>query len=95
MTTNSSDMQTPCKRFITGLTLTLASKNGVILQVDAWYLILSAMLRGEIPQSVREILDDCMLTARIEIGGEQYVFECLQPDEFQGDGREVTKNVTR
>jgi hypothetical protein len=86
--------QTTCKRFFTGLILTLSHKNGVILQVDSWYLILSSMLRGEIPKSIREILDDCMLTARINVNGEDYVFECLQPDEFKGDGREVTKSVT-
>jgi hypothetical protein len=87
-------MQLHEKRFFTGVTVTLCHKNGVILQVDVWYLILSAMLRGDIPKSVREILDDCMLTAKINIGGEDYVFECLQPQEFQGDGREVTKSVT-
>ena len=73
------------KSFCTPMTFTLSFEDRVLLQVDAWYLILSAILRSEPPFALGKALEESMLTARIEIGGEQYVFGIPQPPEFKGD----------
>ena len=78
-------MQTPEKRFITNMVLTLSHEGRVLIQIDAWYLILSAILRGGPPFLLNETLKDAMLTAQVEIGGERFTFEVPQPVEFEGD----------
>ena len=78
-------MQTPEKRFITNMVLTLSHEGRVLIQIDAWYLLLSAILRGGPPFLLNETLKDAMLTAQVEIGGERFTFEVPQPVEFEGD----------
>lgn len=79
------------KRFCTPMMFTLSFEDRVLLQVDAWYLILSAILRAEPPFALSKALEESMLTAKIEIGGEEYVFEVPQPPEFKDDNEEMPK----
>lgn len=67
------------------MVLTLSHEGRVFIQIDAWYLILSAILRGGPPFLLNETLKDAMLTAQVEIGGERFTFEVPQPVEFEGD----------
>lgn len=77
--------KTPEKRFITNMVLTLSHEGRVLIQIDAWYLILSAILRGGPPFLLDDTLNHAMLTARVEIGGQEFVFGVPQPLEFKGD----------
>jgi hypothetical protein len=77
------------KRFVSPMTLTLSFQGRVLLRIDAWYLVLSSILRAEPPFSLNQTLQESMLTARITIKGDEYVFDIPQPPEFIGDGAEV------
>jgi hypothetical protein len=83
MATNSD--KTPENRFVTNMVLTLSLDDRVLIQIDAWYLILSAILRGGPPFLLDDTLSLAMLTGRIEIGGQGFTFEIPQPPEFKGD----------
>jgi len=78
------------KPFASPLTLTLSRENRVIMQIDAWYLILSAILRAEPPFKLNTTLTNAMLTARIEMGGQEFVFSIPQPVEFIEDSQNET-----
>ena len=78
-------MQTPEKRFITNMVLTLSHEGRVLIQIDAWYLLLSAILRGGPPFLLDDTLTNAMLTARVEIGGQEFVFGVPQPVVVKGD----------
>jgi len=70
---------------VSGMTLTLAFEDRVLLRIDAWYLVLSAILRAEPPFNLNQALRESILTAAIEIGGKELVFGIPQPPEFMED----------
>lgn len=81
-------IKTPCKRVCTPMVLTLAYEGRVLMQMDVWYLVLSAILRQAPPFSLSQALRESMLTARIEFDGEEHVFGVPQPPEFTEDSDE-------
>lgn len=64
------------------LQLKLTNKNGVLMEINAWYLILSQILRAEPPFSLPISLEESILTATVTIGEVQYQWEVPKPKEF-------------
>ena len=77
------------QRFSSGMTLELKHQNRTLLKVDAWYLILSSMLRSDPPFSIGAALQESVLTAQIEIAGQEIIFSIPQPPEFEDDEPEM------
>ena len=83
MSTNSDEK--PIKHIETGLTLKLSHDNRTIMSIDAWYLILSAILRADPPFHLNKTLEESVLTGEITIGGEPHFFLIPKPPEFNAE----------
>ena len=81
--------KTPCEPFITPMKLTLTHENHVLMEIDVWYLMLSAILRAEAPFSLNRTFEEAVLTAEVEVGGQVWRFSIPQPPEFIEDKEKV------
>jgi len=71
------------KRNATSMTVSLESNGRVLVQLDVWHLVLSAILRSEYPFSLSQTLREAVLTARVKIDTGEIVYEVPQPPEFR------------
>lgn len=87
-------VRTPCKRILSPMMLILTFEDRVLLKIDAWYLLLSTILRADPPYNLNQTLKESMLTAEVEIGGIDWRFGIPQPPEFTEDS-DLCDNRTR
>lgn len=80
----------PSQKPSSPLALKLSSNERIIMHIDAWYLILSAILRADPPFKLNRTLSDAMLTAMIQLDGREIELIIPQPPEFIEDIQEKT-----
>jgi hypothetical protein len=69
----------------TSMTVKLTFEGRVLLAMDLWYLILSAILRADPPFNMNKALTESVLTCEITLNGEPHYFEVPKPPEFEDD----------
>ena len=76
------------------MTLILTRGKDVIMRANAWDLILTAFLRTPGGFAGHLLMDDLLreslLTAKIVFGGEDFVFNVPQPDDYKGPSQNQT-----
>jgi hypothetical protein len=78
-------MQTPLNGAITRATVELKHGDMVLLKVNLWYLILSAILRSDPPFTLGKSLEESVLTLSIEEPNWKYQLTIPQPPEFRDE----------
>lgn len=76
------------------MSVTLSSQGRVLLHINVWYLVLSALLRMEPPFSLCKALEEGMLIATIQKGKNFYSILIAQPVELKGNSQNETERET-
>jgi hypothetical protein len=75
----------------TEVTFVLTTGDMVLMQINAWHLILSAILRSDPPFNLSKSLEESILTARVKIGDTVFYMDIMKPVELKGDSKNSGK----